>query len=174
MTQQCQQAKWPIAHFFCNALAYLGLCRVSYSSAEMTSAERIGANVKALRLAKDITQVDLGERIGSDGPRIGRLEKGVENPTVETLDKLAAALAVDVHRLTMPRPEEGVTGHGDQRTQGASIRALEQLLIDRLDEEAPADDSARGDILRAQHALASAQAALNRALRRADEKSGAA
>lgn len=101
-----------------------------------------------------MTQVALGELIGSDGPRVGRLEKGVENPTVETLDKIAAALTIDVHLLTAPRPEEE-SGHAERR-EGHPV--LDELAR-ALDAEVPAEDTWQGDVLKA-------IAALNRALRR--------
>lgn len=38
---------------------------------------------------------------GVDRSYVGRLERGVENPTVETLDKLAAALQVTAAELLL-------------------------------------------------------------------------
>lgn len=151
-------------HISCNPLAYRGLPDLSYSSVAMTSAERIGANIREWRNRRRMTQAALGELIGSDGPRVGRIEKGAENPTVETLDKLAAALQIELHDLTVPRPEEE-PGRDESPARDERSPIL-QALLDRLDQRAPAEDSIRGDILRAQDALGEAVAALNRALRR--------
>lgn len=43
---------------------------------------------------------------GIDRSYVGRIERGVENPTVETLDRLAAALEVTVGELLLA-PKHG-------------------------------------------------------------------
>src|SRR4051812_43246912 len=116
---------------------------VSYSSLEMPSAERVGSNIKLWRGRRRMTQAQLGELIGSDGPRVGRLESGKENPTLETLDKLAVALEIDVHYLTAPRPEEE-TGHVDASGSRTGSALLEGI-VEALDGEVPAEDTWRGD-----------------------------
>jgi transcriptional regulator with XRE-family HTH domain len=123
----------------------------------MTSAERIGANIRVWRTNRRLTQVELGALIGSDGPRVGRLEKGSENPTVETLDKLASALGIDVHALTVPRPEDpGHAGEvgGDAIGVGVDpvIEGVREQMLALLDREDSAPDSIEGDVLKA-HAI---------------------
>jgi transcriptional regulator with XRE-family HTH domain len=109
-----------------------------------------------------MTQEQLGEKIGSDGPRVGRLEKGSENPTLETIDKLATALSVDVSDLFIyPRPDVE-SGDADSAAERPRDRnPILEARLEALDGEMPADDSWRGDVLKA-------VAVLNRALRRPD------
>lgn len=154
MTQACQQEKCGLLHFSCNSLPCRLLDGLSYSSGPMPSAKRVGSRIKEWRLRRELTQEELGDKIGSDGPRVGRLEKGSENPTLETLDKLASALKVDVSDLFRPRPEDA--GHEDRPRERSQV--LDQILSE-LDQEYPAADSWEGDIHKA-------IAALNRALRR--------
>lgn len=92
----------------------------------MTSAERIGAWLKHWRQHRGLTQMQLGEQIGSDGSRISKLENGLENPTVETLDQLLTVLKIDLSDLTQPRPE-GET-EGELRLQGSAV--LDRLVAD--------------------------------------------
>jgi len=80
----------------------------------MNSAERFGAWVRHWRLDRDWTQDQLGEMAGMDGPRIQKLEKGGENPTIDTIDRITVALGRDVSELFAPRPEHGAGRVGDQ------------------------------------------------------------
>lgn len=154
-----------MTHILCNSLAYMDLLEVSYSPLGMASAERVGSNIKQWRTRRAMTQARLGELIGSDGPRVGRLESGKENPTLETLDKLALALEVDVHHLTAPRPEEQ-TGHEHDVGGGSGNTGIDTgwgAILDRARSlvagEFPETDSLEGDVLQA-HAV------LDRAVRR--------
>jgi transcriptional regulator with XRE-family HTH domain len=104
---------------------------------------------------------------GMDSPQLDRLRRGEnDNPTVQVLERIAKALKVPVGEL-FTRPE-GEAGRVNERSPREGAGIFEELLA-TLDTDAPAEDTTRGDILKAQSALASAQAALNRALRRADE-----
>jgi DNA-binding XRE family transcriptional regulator len=84
----------------------LHLCEPSYkhhySRAEdsgVDSARRIGARVKALRLARDLTAVELANRSGLQRPNLTRLESGRHVPSLETLERVARALDVPVAEL---------------------------------------------------------------------------
>jgi transcriptional regulator with XRE-family HTH domain len=54
----------------------------------------VGRNVKRLRIAADLSQAELAERMGVDRAYISGLEAGQRNPTVVTLWHLAKALGV--------------------------------------------------------------------------------
>lgn len=56
----------------------------------------LGERIRGLREAQGISQAELGRRIGSTQPAIARLEAGRVSPTLETLDRVAAALEVEL------------------------------------------------------------------------------
>jgi transcriptional regulator with XRE-family HTH domain len=55
-------------------------------------------------MARGLTQEQLGERSGLSYKAIGEIERGVGNPTIGTLDTIAAALQIDVSTLFEPGP----------------------------------------------------------------------
>ncbi len=59
----------------------------------------IGGNVRKMRKAQGISQQKLGERAGFDYRYIGFIEQARVNPTIKTLEKVAAALNASVRDL---------------------------------------------------------------------------
>ncbi|HVW05946.1 MAG TPA: helix-turn-helix transcriptional regulator [Vicinamibacterales bacterium] len=57
---------------------------------------RVGKRVKDLRLARNLTQEQLGERASLSYKFVGEVERGIGNPTLDTLASLAAALGVEI------------------------------------------------------------------------------
>jgi HTH-type transcriptional regulator / antitoxin HipB len=69
------------------------------ASASLQRARRaleLGEQIRGLREARGISQAELGRRIGSTQPAIARLEAGRVSPTLETLDRVAAALGAEL------------------------------------------------------------------------------
>lgn len=62
--------------------------------------ESLGENIKSAREASGLTQTELGKLIGVTGVAIMRYEKGLREPKLETLQKIASALKVDIYSLT--------------------------------------------------------------------------
>ncbi|GAA6489243.1 MULTISPECIES: helix-turn-helix domain-containing protein [Gordonibacter] len=60
---------------------------------------KLGRKVRDLRLARELSQVELGLMIGSGKSQIWAIENARTNVKLETLCKLAEALAVDVRDL---------------------------------------------------------------------------
>ena len=60
---------------------------------------RIGANVRELRVRRRLTQEALGERAGLSYKFIGEVERGLGNPSIETLILIATALDADIAEL---------------------------------------------------------------------------
>ncbi|MCD9098028.1 helix-turn-helix domain-containing protein [Luteimonas fraxinea] len=61
----------------------------------------VGKRLRMARLARELTQAQLGERLGLDdpntaAPRISRYERGMHEPDLITLEKLAEALELPV------------------------------------------------------------------------------
>lgn len=60
----------------------------------------VGQRIKAERKAKGMTQEDLGKKLGVSGAAIAQYETGRRYPKVETLERIATALNVDVSKLS--------------------------------------------------------------------------
>lgn len=60
----------------------------------MKATALVAWNLRRVRVKRALSQEALAVDAGLDRSYVGRLERGVENPTVETLDKLAKALDI--------------------------------------------------------------------------------
>jgi transcriptional regulator with XRE-family HTH domain len=58
--------------------------------------------LRRLRVAQGLSQESLAVDAGVDRTYIGKLERERENPTVGLLDRIAAALSVDVAEFFVP------------------------------------------------------------------------
>jgi len=136
------------------------------------------APVWRVRIAEAVAQYgQLAEVARSAKMTSSQLQKiangTTRDPSVTTLDRVAKAMGITLSALVDERARpEHEAGVGERPSASAEI--LEEIRLRELDRFAPAEDSTRGDILRAQTALDQAHAALNRALRRSNSKSGAA
>jgi transcriptional regulator with XRE-family HTH domain len=61
-----------------------------------TTKELLGARIKELRKAKGLSQDTLAERVGIDAKHLSRLEVGGSYPSLDTLERLAQVLGVDL------------------------------------------------------------------------------
>jgi len=61
--------------------------------------KRIGWNVKRLRAQLDVSQEDFATDSGFDRGYISGVERGVRNPSVLVLERIAIGLKVDVSAL---------------------------------------------------------------------------
>lgn len=82
----------------------------SEAQAAYTKAGRaveLGDQVRRLREARGWSQAELAERMGSRQPVIARLELGGVEPTIPTLERVSAALGVElVIELREPASDE--------------------------------------------------------------------
>ncbi len=60
---------------------------------------RLGARLRALRLAAGLTQAELARRTGIHRPNIARVEAGRHTPSLETLARIAKAIGVPTTRV---------------------------------------------------------------------------
>jgi transcriptional regulator with XRE-family HTH domain len=60
---------------------------------------KIGARIKAIRLEKKISQVDLALLCKFEKASMSRIESGLTNPTVLTLYKISRALEIPYYNL---------------------------------------------------------------------------
>lgn len=66
----------------------------------------VGRNVRRLRVRRGISQELLAVDATMDRAHVSRIERGVENPTIQVVDRLAAALETDIRELFRP-PSRG-------------------------------------------------------------------
>ena len=64
--------------------------------------KRIGWNVRRLRAQRDLTQEDFATDSGFDRGYISGVERGVRNPSILVLERIAVALGEDVADLLDP------------------------------------------------------------------------
>lgn len=67
----------------------------------VSDAEAIGQRIKRERLARDMTQRDLAERVGVGVPHISKVEAGRESPGDPLLHRLAEVFEVDAEELLL-------------------------------------------------------------------------
>jgi transcriptional regulator with XRE-family HTH domain len=65
----------------------------------MSLVRLLGENVKRERLARGLSQEKLAEDAGMQRSYVSDIERGVRNPSVHALGRLAAALGVDAADL---------------------------------------------------------------------------
>lgn len=65
----------------------------------MDVAKQIGEKVRYYRVQRRLTQEQLAENLETYGSYIGRLERGEQNVQLETLQKIADALHINVYAL---------------------------------------------------------------------------
>jgi len=67
--------------------------------ARTNAQQKLGKKVKQLRLEADISQEKLGELTGLDRTYISGIERGIRNPSLKNIDKLARAFKISVALL---------------------------------------------------------------------------
>lgn len=71
----------------------------------MNARELVAWNVRRLRVERGIAQEALAVDAEIDRTYVGRVERGLENPTVAVLERLAAALEVSIPEFfVVPKP----------------------------------------------------------------------
>jgi transcriptional regulator with XRE-family HTH domain len=69
-------------------------------------AQLLGRRIRALRKAKGLTQEGLGDKSSINYKYLGAVERGEENPSLSTLQKIADGLEVDILELFRFHHEE--------------------------------------------------------------------
>ena len=61
--------------------------------------QRVGNQIRNARKAKGLTQKELGEKLGVADSVVTNYESGKQNLTIETLEKIADAIGIEVSKL---------------------------------------------------------------------------
>lgn len=104
----------------------------------------IGQNIRLLRGQAGLTQAELADKIGMSQSQIQKLEMGDRSLKIETLEKIAASLCVDLSELIFkahPFPYRHIPIKG-------TVNAGEPMVIfdDVMDYETVAFDTDRSDL----------------------------
>ena len=59
----------------------------------------VGLRIKHLRKSRGVSQEELSEKVGMSSKYLSSIERGKENPTLDTFIKLAQALNVEISEL---------------------------------------------------------------------------
>ena len=68
----------------------------------MRGRELVGRNIKRIRMAKEVSQEQLAFDASIDRSYLGGIERCDENPSVDTLEKIAAVLEIELAELFQP------------------------------------------------------------------------
>jgi len=98
----------------------------------------IGQKLKALREAKNMSQLEVSQATGLVQPYLSRVENGHTVPGVETLEKWATALKMPVYQILYdgeepPKPLRIASNHksdlwGDSGRDSHNLKRLQQFL----------------------------------------------
>ena len=64
-----------------------------------TISKKFGKSLRRLRLEKRMSQGDIARSLGVHRSYISGLERGVRNPTLTNIDRIARALGVNIQKL---------------------------------------------------------------------------
>lgn len=84
-----------------------------------------GTRLKKCRKDAGITQEELGARAGVSYKYIGEVERGIRNPSLRTISKIASALNIEVNELLCLPKGNGRTIH----------RSMIDRILDKRDEK---------------------------------------
>ncbi|MCC8103547.1 MAG: helix-turn-helix domain-containing protein [Clostridiales bacterium] len=73
--------------------------------------ELLGSRIKALRIARNLTQEQVADRIGVSRQKYARVESGVNSATLDILSKVAEILDVTVGDITRVLDETPVVAY---------------------------------------------------------------
>ena len=69
------------------------------SKSQLTARARFAVNLRSARLAQGLSQEELAARAGLHRNYIGSVERNEKNISIDSMERLATALAVDVVNL---------------------------------------------------------------------------
>lgn len=105
---------------------------------------QIGAKLRELRIAKNLSQGDIQKRTGLLRTYTSRVENGYTVPSIENLEKYAHALEIPLYRLFIDeesveapklwKPKDDGSLWGTRGNERSSFRTLAKALA-RMDEQ---------------------------------------
>ena len=114
-------------------IAYAGMATQAASARNGTEpeagTEALGARVRALREAMDLSLRDLAERSGVSAPMLSQVERGETSPTLAVAGRIAAGLELTLSQLLRldEEPHLVITRRGQGRRRRRGGHRLEEL-----------------------------------------------
>ena len=114
-------------------IAYVGMATQAASARNGTEpeagTEALGARVRALREAMDLSLRDLAERSGVSAPMLSQVERGETSPTLAVAGRIAAGLELTLSQLLRldEEPHLVITRRGQGRRRRRGGHRLEEL-----------------------------------------------
>src|SRR5437667_12616826 len=97
---------------------------------DVTTAAHVGARVKALREAMDLSLRDLAERSGVSAPMLSQVERGETSPTLQVASRIAAGLELRLSQLLRLDEAGTVTiVRAGERRRGGSPRGGHRVEV---------------------------------------------
>jgi phage repressor protein C with HTH and peptisase S24 domain len=101
----------------------------------------LGANIRALRIARGLTLAELALRAGTDAGNLSRLERALQGYESGTLEAIARALAVHVSMLFLPPERAGASGRTLQEADIAAYAFVNFYRAEGNVDEAPDEEA---------------------------------
>jgi len=103
-------------------------------STTVTQTEALGARVRALREAMDLSLRDLAERSGVSAPMLSQVERGETSPTLQVAARIAAGLELRLSQLLRLDEDGAVTivRRGERRAGPAARGHSHEILTPPL------------------------------------------
>jgi transcriptional regulator with XRE-family HTH domain len=65
----------------------------------MDISSKVRTNIKRIRLEKGVSQGELARKLSVHPTYISQIERGIRNPTLTIIEKIAKALNTPIHKL---------------------------------------------------------------------------
>lgn len=89
--------------------------------------ELLGSRIKELRVANDLTQEQIADKIGVSRQKYARIENGDNNITLEILSKIASVLNVTVGDITRVLDEKPAVAYRAGEEHASSKEIFDML-----------------------------------------------
>ena len=91
---------------------------------------KIGDTIKKYRKALNISQRELGRRVGISGQMVSKIENNLSQPSIETFNKIATALGVTVNDLIKNNTIDITNMNDDEKLSSKTIPELFEEMCD--------------------------------------------
>lgn len=113
------------------AMSHIGTSE-SRNESELSISRRIGIALKQLRIEHRLSQSQLATKMRTGRPQVTRLENGVCNPSLRTIERAALALGIDIAEVFLRLPlctRDPATIREYTRTQRLEGQRLDQMNL---------------------------------------------